>query len=264
MRDLRNKIVLVTGAGRGLGREISLAFARAGSQLVCCDVDLSAAEDTAAQVRALGVPVKSLKFDVTSNEDALHLKEILKNEPGGLDVLVNNAGIAASGSFCDVEWERHHRTLEVNLAGVLRTTHALLPLVLVRPQAHVVNVASASALLALPRGASYAASKWGALGFTESLREELRLAGARNVVVTAVCPGFLSTSLFAGVQPPRWTPLLTPEYVAARIVSAVRAGREELLLPWTARLIRPIRGLLPAWAVRRLYDWFGVSRSLNQ
>src|SRR5205823_6360803 len=143
------------------------------------------------------------------------------------------------------------------LNGVLAVTHTFLPDLIARPAGRVVNIVSASALVALPHATSYAATKWAVLGFSDSLREELKLAGHYHVRVTAVCPSFIATGLFDGVKPARLTRLLQPEAVARAVRRAAERGTEFVLLPRSVRLLYAVGGLLP----RRLY--LGLCRRLG-
>jgi short-subunit dehydrogenase len=177
--------------------------------------------------------------------------------------LVNNAGVVFAGEFEKVPRERHEATVAVNLQGVLNVTHEFLPDLLARPEAHLVNIASAAATIALPLAASYAASKWGVLGFTESLREELRRRGGSHVGVSAICPSYISTGLFAGAKPPRLTRWLTPAQVAVAVADAVERRREFVMLPWTAALLHRSLGWLPRRCFRAVCRWFGVADSMT-
>ena len=204
-------------------------------------------------------------LDVTSPEQVAEVHARLNVEQGPIDVLVNNAGVVFGGRFLDVPLDKHMITVGVNLAGVLTMTHAFLPDLLARPAGHVVIIASAAAVLALPMATSYAASKWAVLGFSESLREELRELGHRHVGITAVCPSYVSTGLFDGAQPARMTGWLTPEKVAHATVHAVEKGWEFVMLPWqrercicSAPVARSwyhavcrVLGVRGAWSIRR-------------
>jgi all-trans-retinol dehydrogenase (NAD+) len=179
-------------------------------------------------------------------------------------VLVNNAGVVFGGSFLDVPIERHCLTIDINLCGIMTVTHTFLPDLVARPEGYVVNIVSASAIIALPHATSYAASKAAALSFSDSLREELRLTGRRSVRVLAVCPSYISTGLFDGAKAPMLTWILEPEFVARQTVHCVERGREFLMLPWTARLLYTTCGWMPSSLYRRLCAWFGISASMTQ
>jgi len=257
MRSLTGKRVLITGGGRGLGRALAHAFAAAGAAVVVTDLDAAAAAAVAAELPA----ATAHGLDVTDDAAIAAVRDRVLSD-GPLDVLVNNAGVVFGGPFADVPADRHRLTVAVNLGGILAVTHAFLPHLLRRPEALVVNVASASAFIPLPFAASYAASKWAVLGFTESLRAELRAQGHRHVGVTAVCPSYVDTGLFAGAMPPRLTRWLTPEAVAEATVRAVMRRQELVVLPWSARAQLAVGRVLPRPVWRWVAAWAGLDRSM--
>ena len=259
---LSDKRVLVTGAGQGLGRALALQFARAGAEVIVTDVDPKRAARVAQELAADGRPPLCYTLDVTSPEQVRDVRERIQTERGPIDVLVNNAGVVFGGGFLDVPLERHRLTVDINLSGILTVTHAFLPDLLARPEGYLVNIVSASAMIALPYATSYAASKAAALSFSDSLREEMRLAGRRNLRVLAVCPSYISTGLFDGARAPAMTWILQPDFVARQTVRAVERGRDFLMLPWTARLLYSTCGWMPTSLYRRLCAWLGVSTSM--
>lgn len=262
--DLAGKRVVITGAGHGLGRALALEFAQAGTDVVVTDLDPDRASAVAAEVRRLGRAATDYPLDVTVPAQAAAVRDRVRAELGPVDVVVNNAGVVFGGPFQEIPLDRHLATVAVNLAGVLGVTHAFLPDLLSRPGGWVVNVASAAAVVPLPLAASYAATKWAVLGFSDSLREELRQAGQRHVGVTAVCPTYIATGLFDGARPPRLTRLLTPEAVARAVRRAVERGSEFVMLPRSARVLYGVAGLLPRPAYSRVCRWLGVADSMAE
>ncbi|MEZ5116128.1 MAG: SDR family NAD(P)-dependent oxidoreductase [Candidatus Nanopelagicales bacterium] len=262
MRDLNGRRVLVTGGARGIGLAIAERFALEGAALVLTDLDGPGVEVAAARLRERGVDAVGYQLDVTDEAAILALRDRLGDEVGPIDVLVNNAGTVFGGPFEQVPMGRHRLTYEVNTIGVVAMTHAFLPELIGRPEAHIVVISSASALVGVPFGSTYASSKWGALGFGESLRLELKQRGLDHVGVTTVCPSFVSSGLFDGSTPPRLTQWLTPEKLADQVLTGVRRDRSLVLTPWLVNLTPVLRGLLPP----RVYDWaadlFGVTRSM--
>jgi len=249
--SLDGKRVFITGGGSGIGRSLALRFAREGAALHLADIDRAAAERVCAEVVASGGRATAWALDVTSAAEIADVRRRLAGgESGPIDVLVNNAGIVHGGAFLEVPVERHEATLRVNALGVVAVTHAFLPDLLSRPEAHLVNIVSASAFAGLPFASTYAASKWAALGFSESIRLELRERGQRHVRVTAVCPGYVGTGMFEGARALRFTRILTPERVADLTVRAVLKNRELVLTPWVVSLGPTLRGILP----RPLFD----------
>lgn len=262
MRNLAQKRVLLTGAGHGLGRELALAFASAGAEVVATDVNLAGVEETAAQIRQAGGQASAAALDVTSLEMIREFRERLHAERGPIDVLINNAGIVRGGPFLDVPVEGHLATYRVNTLGMVSMTHAFLPDLISRPEGHLVNIASASGLIALPYATTYASSKWAALGFSESIREELRVLGHRQVRVTAIAPSYIDTGMAAGVKVPALTRMLRAADVAQMTLRAVQRNRELVLTPWLVYITPFTRGVLPPFMFRKLCDWFGITRGM--
>jgi all-trans-retinol dehydrogenase (NAD+) len=261
--DLAGKRALITGAGHGLGRAIARELARAGAAVVVTDREPDRVAAVVAEVQALGVDAVGYPLDVTVPEQVAAVRKQLHADRRPIDVLVNNAGVVAGGPFLDVPLDRHSQTVAVNFTGVLTVTHTFLPDLLSRPEGRVVNIASASAVVALPRAASYAATKWAVLGFSESLSEELNQAGHRHVRVSAICPSYISTGLFDGAKPALLTRLLTPEEVARAVRRAAERGTEFVLLPRSVRLLYAVAGVLPRPLYRQLCRLLGVSASMT-
>ncbi len=263
MRDLSGKTVFITGAGHGLGREMALAFAAAGARVIATDCAAQRVDETLALVRQAGGQGAGYPLDVTDNAMIRAVRERVHAEHGPLDVLVNNAGVAYGGAFLDVPLEQHHATYRVNLLGEVAVTHAFLPDLIGRSEAHLVNVASASGFIALPYATTYASSKWGVLGFSESIREELRLLGHRHVSVTAVCPSYIDTGMAAGVSVPRLSRMLRSADVARLVVRAVKKRRELVLTPWLVKITPFSKGVLPPSWFRRTCDWLGITGGMS-
>jgi short-subunit dehydrogenase len=262
MRSLADTRVLITGGGSGIGRCLALRFASAGAEVHVADLNLAAAEQLSRAISSAGGRARAWHLDVTDPAAIASVRKRMLDEAGPVDVLVNNAGVVHGGAFLDVPLDRHDATLRVNALGVVAVTHAFLPDLVARPDAHIVTIASAAAFAGLPFGATYAASKWAALGFSESIRLELLEQGRRHVHVTTVCPGYVGTGMFEGARALRLTRILTPERVADLTVSAVLANREMVMTPWVVALGPALRGIVP----RRLFDaiarLFGAQTSM--
>jgi NAD(P)-dependent dehydrogenase (short-subunit alcohol dehydrogenase family) len=189
---LADRVALVTGGGRGIGRAIALAFARQGAHVAVTARTGSELEAVAAEIRALGRKALAVSCDVgerTQVEDAVRR---VAGELGPVEILVNNAGIAVSAKFLDTDdalWERH---LRVNLTGAFLMSRAVLPAMLAARWGRIVNVASIAGRQGHPLISAYAASKHGLLGLTRALAQEVVTAG---VTVNAICPGFVATEL---------------------------------------------------------------------
>lgn len=261
--NLASKRALITGAGQGLGREIAFGLARAGVEVIVTDINAAALKETEQKLHEAGFKAHAYPLDVTQSDQIAEARRRIVSEIGPIDVLVNNAGLVFGGEFTSVSLERHRKTIDVNLTGLISLTHAFLPDLMARPEAAIVNIASASAVVPLPWAATYAATKAAVLSFSESLREELRLLGKRHLLVSAICPSFISTGLFEGAKPARLTWMLTPEKVAKAVVRSIKRNRTFLMLPWTASLLYVVGRCLPIGLYRRICALLGVSTSMR-
>lgn len=262
MMSLEGKRVLITGGGQGMGRTIAEAFAERGASLVLADINEEALRETTETLRQAGREVDSRFVDVTDAESLQALRTHLQHHVGPVDILVNNAGVVYGGDFLKVPLERHKLTYDVNVTGLTNVAWVFLPDLLERPEARIVNIASASSLVGLPYGASYCASKWAALGFSESLRLELQENGHEHVKVTAICPSYINTGMFEGVETPRLTRMLEPDALAVKIVRATARGDAALMEPFMVKLT-PLLKLLPVRLLDSIGRLLGVTTSMK-
>ncbi len=263
MTHLRDKRVLITGSGHGLGRELAKTFAKTGCEIIVTDRDPDRVQDTVSLLIKANHRAFGYAMDVTIPASVQDAHDHVLSEHGPIDILINNAGIVCGGTFENLPLERHKAIYDVNCLGPVNVTHTLLPELLARPESHIVNISSASALLPLPFAATYASSKWALLGFSESLREELRLTGHEHVHVTSVCPGYISTGMFAGVKTPFLMPMLTPQILADEIVRAVQSNCEIVRTPWQVKFLPLLNGVVPRRIMRWLGDKLGVLDSMS-
>ncbi len=263
MKTFTGKRVLVTGAGHGLGLETAKAFAFEGAEVIITDRDAARVEEAVFKLRNLHLKAAGYVMDVTDAADVRAIRDRIHDEYGSIDVLVNNAGIVSGGAFLDVPLEKHLTTYDVNTAGPVIVTHMFLPDLLAQVEGHIVNIASASALIPLPFASTYASSKWALLGFSDSLREELRLTGHKQMTVTVICPSYINTGMFHGVKPPLLTRMLTPEWLAAQIVLCVKKRKAQLLAPWSVNLLPISKCTWPRALFAKLLDALGVTTSMD-
>lgn len=260
---LQDAVVIVTGAGSGIGRLLCLAAAAKGARVALWDLNLEAAERVAHSIRRIGGSALALQVDVTDAQRVNAANRIVEHELGPVDILVNNAGIVTGSRISELTPEHVRRTFAVNVESHFHTTKAVLPGMRERDHGLIVTIASAAGLVGVARQSDYAASKFAAVGFSESLRNELRSEGSRVSTLT-VCPYYIDTGMFEGVttKVPLLLPIMKPRFVAAQIIRAIEQGRSRLTLPWFARSIFAIH-LLPTALADRILDLFGLNEGMD-
>jgi NAD(P)-dependent dehydrogenase (short-subunit alcohol dehydrogenase family) len=187
---LDGRVVLVTGGARGLGESIVRRLARSGADVVAADVRTDVAERTASSVRERGGRAEALELDVTDAVRAEAAVRSVVDRHGGLDVLVNNAGVDVTAPFEEISVEDWDRILAVNLRGPVVMSRAAFPIMRERGRGHIVNIVSTAAKRAWPNASAYHASKWGLLGFSHALHAEAR---PLRIKVSAVVAGGMRT-----------------------------------------------------------------------
>ncbi|ULQ48205.1 SDR family oxidoreductase [Flagellatimonas centrodinii] len=197
MSRLSQQRVAITGAGSGLGRAIALAFAGRGWRVAVTDRDLAGASDTLKQVESAGGSGFVQAVDVTREEDFAALADSLTSRWGGVDVLINNAGVATAGTTVDASLEQWRWIIDINLLGCVRGVRALAPLMTAQRDGHIVNIASFAGVANPPAMASYNATKAAVISLSETLRFEM---SAFEVGVSVACPSFFKTRLMETSQ----------------------------------------------------------------
>ncbi|MFE4174085.1 SDR family NAD(P)-dependent oxidoreductase [Streptomyces sp. NPDC056909] len=242
MRDFfANKVVLVTGASRGIGRAVALAFAREGAPLVLAARSADRLAQVEKEVRDLGSEVLSVPTDVTSRDAVTALVDAAMNRFGRIDVLVNNAGIGKVGGIESAAFEDDvHQTLRASLFGMINVTQRVLPILRQQRSGTIVNMSSVMGRKAFSRFGSYAIVMHAVSAFSDSLRQELADSGIR---VSVIHPALTATDLLreaeeAEMPPPfrHMTPL-SSEDVARAVAEAVRRGKRRVVLPRTANML---------------------------
>lgn len=242
---------MVTGAASGIGRAIALRLADEGARLYLLDVNPVALASVVAEAKRRGVDVLGRHCDVSQPAHVTAAVAHLLDQWGGVDVLVNNAGITYYGQTTRMSAAHWDQLLAVNLHAPIQLVRELLPTLLSRDEAHILNVASICGLVGLGRVAAYSTSKFALVGLSESLRAEF---GRQGLGVTALCPGFVDTNLFDAAprgedlrenkRPPRWM-LTTPETIAQRGIRAIYRNQGLVVVQPYARLTYLLKRFAP-------------------
>ncbi|MGH2784287.1 MAG: SDR family NAD(P)-dependent oxidoreductase [Actinomycetota bacterium] len=248
MKPLKDKVVLITGASRGLGVDMARAFAREGAKLALAARSGGGLERIRDELTAKGVTAIAAPADVGDYESLQALVKEVEAQLGGIDVLVNNAGIEDVFDFEAMTPERIEEIMHVNVVGLMWLTRLALPSMIARGSGHVSNIASIAGLTPVPHNAVYSASKHAIVGFSRSLRWELAEHG---IEVSVVCPGFVDGGMFAewGRPAPKASPAVSPEKVAEGVVRAVLDNKGEVVITrGLARIADVTFAMLPEFA----------------
>ncbi len=260
---LENSNVLITGGASGIGKIMGrIALEKGAACLVIWDINPASIEAAKTELEKLG-KVAGFVADVSDNDAVMDAYAKTIAECGEIDIVINNAGIVTSNKTFDKQTpEEITRTININTIAPMLVARAFLPDMLRRNRGHICNITSAGGMLGNPRMSVYGASKWGAIGWSESMRIELQ-SSKSNVHVTTVAPYYINTGMFDGVKS-RVFPILEPEYVAKKVMKAIRKNTVFAGIPFGFHFIRFWQGILPT----RLFDiifgeWFGIYHTMD-
>ncbi|XP_071804002.1 epidermal retinol dehydrogenase 2-like [Asterias amurensis] len=259
-KSLEGEVVLVTGAGSGIGRLMALKFSEKGSTLVLWDVNRQGNEETAQMIKDAGGKVSCYTVDVSKNEDVKQAARQVKQDIGEISMLVNNAGIVIGRTLLDLTEEQFTKTMAVNAMAHVWTLKAFLPDMMKRNHGHVVTLASVAAYQGLPKMADYSASKSAALNIHNAAMREVKMEGVDNVQFTVVNPYLINTGMFEGVKVDNDIIMqsLEPEFVAERILHAVQTNQEVLFLPRLMYFVLGLQPFLPVNCFLEIEKFFNV------
>ncbi len=253
MKKFPEKRVMITGAGSGFGRAFALEFAAEGWRVGVADIDSQRAQETVDLVNQKGGQGLEILCDVTDINQLEDAAALLKEKWGGVDIIVNNAGVAAAGYMEKIPMDKWEWIIDLNLKSVIHGCQAFIPLMESQGGGHIVNMASNAGIACLPEMASYNVTKAAVIALSETLRSEM---APKNIGVTVVCPTFFKTNLmdqfsctderqrkmadgfFANAR-------TTAEGVAKKTMKAVRKNKLYVVTPWDGKLVWYFKRLCP-------------------
>ena len=209
--QLNDQVAVITGGGRGIGREIALAFVKAGAHVALFDVNQGQLDQTIAELRALGRKAEGFVVDVTDGKQVDDGVAKTLDKLGRIDILVNNAGITKDGLLIRMDDAQWDRVLNINLRGTFLCTRAISKILLKQRRGRIISIASVVGIFGNAGQANYAASKAGIIGFTKSVAKEL---GSRGVTCNAIAPGFIKTEMTDAL----------PEQAKQKLMEAIPMG----------------------------------------
>lgn len=257
-----DKVIVVTGGGSGIGRELVLQLVDRGAQVAAVDINEAALQETLETSGLHQDNISTHILDVSDREAVAALPRAIANEHGAVDGLINNAGVIQPFvRLNDLEYEDIDRVLNINFYGVLHTTKAFLPHLLDRPEAHIVNVSSMGGFFPVPGQTLYGASKAAVKLLTEGLYSELT---DTSVAVTAVFPGAVSTNIAAnsGVsteagateKSKRAPGTTSPEDAAGKIIGGMEENKFHVYIGTDSTLMNILYRISPKWATRFMFN----------
>ncbi len=250
--QFKDNSVLITGGASGIGKIMARLLLEHGAKVIIWDIDESKTADVISELSALGVIV-GYTVDISSKKQIKDTAKKVKQTFGGIDILINNAGIIIGDYFHQYNTSNILKTMDVNAIAPMVITSEFLQEMLAKNSGHICNIASSGGLISNPKMAVYAASKWALIGWSDSLRLEMKQL-KKNIIVTTILPYYISTGMFEGVRSK--IPILNPETTALKIIKAIEKNKKMVTIPgYTYRFTRFAQAILPF----NMFDWFAGS-----
>lgn len=260
----RDSNVLITGGASGIGRIMGrMALEKGAHNLIIWDINISAIEAAKKEFASLG-NVYGYMVDVSDNDMVVRTYGKVVAECGEVDILINCAGIVTGNkTFDKMSADEITRTMNINTLAPMFVAHSMIGDMIRRNRGHICTITSAGGMLSNPKMSVYAASKWGATGWSDSVRIELQEMKSK-VRITTVAPYYINTGMFEGVKSPI-IPILKPEYVARKVIRAIEKNRNFAGIPFGFHFIRFWQAILPT----RIFDFlfgqvFGIYHAMDK
>lgn len=257
--------VLITGGSNGIGRLMAEECARRGASAVIVWGYTPARIDAAVErLEQMKCKTKGYRVDVSDVDQVKAAAKEVLNDFGGVDILINSAGVVSGAPLLELSDSQIDRTLNINVRALFSVTREFLPGMLERNYGHIVTIASAAGTIGPAKMTDYAGSKWAARGFMESLRNELKKMGS-DVKTLCVNPFYIDTGMFEGVKTkvPFLLPILKEEAVADKVIASIEGGAPELFMPIIVKFTALLR-VLPAHWFDAAMNLLGINDTMNE
>jgi all-trans-retinol dehydrogenase (NAD+) len=262
--DFNNKIVLITGGCSGIGKIMARkSLERGCKKLVIWDINEEGLLKTKQELGKIGGEIFTYQIDL-SNLDSIKIQaQRVRTEVGSVDILINNAGIVVGKYFHEHTHDQVQKSMYINSNALMHTTLEFLPEMMAKNSGAICNIASSAGLISNPKMSVYAASKWAVVGWSDSLRLEMKQLN-KNISITTIMPFFINTGMFDGVKS-KLLPILEPEKTSEKIITAIERETKMLAMPLPYWFIRFSQGILPIPA----FDWvmenvFGIYDTMKE
>ncbi|KAM8968929.1 estradiol 17-beta-dehydrogenase 11 [Sarcophilus harrisii] len=255
-KSVSGEIVLITGAGHGIGRLTAYEFAKLKSKLVLWDINKHGIEETAAECRKLGARAHAYVVDCSNKEDIYNYAKKVKAEVGDVSILVNNAGVVYTADLFSTQDPQIEKTFEVNVLAHFWTTKAFLPAMMKNNHGHIVTVASAAGHTVVPFLLAYCSSKFAAVGFHRALTAEMDALEKNGIKTSCLCPNFINTGFIKNPNS-RFLPTLEPEEVVNKLMKGILTEQKMIFVPSSLSVITLLERIFPERfqkALRRIFN----------
>ncbi|XP_077019314.1 short-chain dehydrogenase/reductase family 16C member 6-like [Tamandua tetradactyla] len=265
-KKVAGEIVLITGAGHGLGRELAIKFARLGAILVLWDIYTEGNEETSRLAQKNGgVKVFAYTCDCSNRQEIYRVAEQVKKEVGDVTILINNAGIVSGKPFLDIPDHMVEKSFLINTLSHFWTYKAFLPAMIKANHGHLVCISSVAGLCGIGGLSDYCGSKFAAFGFAESILNELHSQDRNEIKTTIICPYFIKTGMFEGCKTkyPFLLPQLEQEYVAQTIIKAILEDQVYVTMPKLTYPLLVLKQIMSVKMTLALADYLGITHSMD-
>jgi len=249
MKSFENKIVLITGGASGIGKIMCRLSLERKAKVIIWDIDQAGIDDTIIAFSDKG-DVRGYQIDISDPNRVKEVAAEVYRDIGAVDILINNAGIIVGKYFHEHSHSDILKTMEINAIAQMTVTAEFLREMILKNSGHICNISSSGGLISNPKMSVYAASKWSLIGWSDSLRLEMKQIG-KNVGVTTIMPYYINTGMFDGVKSK--LPILDPETASLTIIRAIERNKRMVTLPgYIYRFTRLGQALFPI----NVFDWF--------